>query len=752
MVPGTKNIYKQISKKHIDELSAIYDDFLYIVRQHELACKDDKTDGLASEQMVSISPDSTHYSWEYGPMSVRERQDFKRFINDDVQNGTNAVYVILQYIKEQENMGYSKYFSISPYDMIKVNMPVPSSIERCSVIYPTNGTLDNVTFYVDGQYKLVYKCDNGKNMSIQDAVTNYDMLTSLCVMINITKAFCNNKCTMDKKFQRSSTNICVAERLAVNENVILELLGSFAEKLLSVCREIYNTKHTYQTLQCAQQDGLIQSADDFRDYINLRHFMRHQWDGLDYFGSFDANKAIEHEQYRNNYVNSYLKLCDKTLIQRMKTYLDVLHQMQFIMQKINPYFIVRDQAESNNKFFKRVKSFVMDHIAEDAVKDTTVELNYELFNDKYNRLIKNFYKWLPIVNIKDALTQNPDMVAKINHYNTRSWFLNNFNSADCLVMRYCLMCGHNFDHYKSWEYVRDTGVITSKEYDKWHEYTDFRNLLSHNYFGDTLRKQLRSYEKSFEQDLQILTKKILDKDIKVRKVSSGVCAYLHQNGLLVRLDYNNHNVVSVTNVSGTQNANNNLPRQMLQKPKKIQTEVSPTGIEFGVSGNEIISVKLPIGITINLYNNTINWYDYIRWDASAEQINTLQTDKSQVLTDKNLRVIKYIEKKRKLPVRAGDSLLIGSRQNLLLDSDCRIKEIKSKSLNGNIMCVSFSHKQDGSNVILFADGTKVVQSGKNTAVVHNGKTLTFDNRQEFAATYINPKIILQQAATNEKIH
>jgi len=748
MAQNTEQKYKSITPQQIAQLNAIYNDYLYIVRRHEgLFNAGDISAHLATEQIISHSPDNAHYSWEYGPASINDKQRFEDAVNNDIYPQGNAVYIILHHVKKQENCGYSKYFAIPPYALTDVNMQIPSGIERCSIIYPTNGTLENVEFYVDGKYKIVYNSNDAKNILIRDAIQDYDILSSLCGIINVTKAFCKNKYVMDDKFRKSAEQIYATERLSRNENVILELIGSFAEKILAICREIYGDKlTTYRALKCAEQDGFIQSADDFRDYINLRHFMRHQWDGLDYYGTFDSGQAAEHEKYRNNYINSYLKLCDNTLVQRKKNYINILHQMQFVMQNINPNLMIRDQFESNNKFFKRVKSFVM----QTPGQNITAELNYQITDEKYKKLINNFYKFLPVVDIQEEFEHSPNMQTKIDSYNMRSWFLNTFNSADCMVMRYCLMRGRNLVRNAAWDYIRDTGIITPAEYDLWYNYTDLRKALSHNYFDDALRQQLHDCADKYEQDLQILNQKILSIDIRARKVSPGVCEYLGPDGLLVRLDYNNHCVADVKKITIDCDGKTVVVPQP-QKPSKPEKEVCPNGVEFNMSGNEIINVKLPNGIIINLNTQSIDWDIKTHWNTDNEYFNTLQTDKSKIITDKDLRVTEYTERNRPRPYRAGDSWFLDGRHHIQLDAGCRIKELKFKNFRNKVIQTAFIHKKDGQNLLIFPDGTTVTQFGKQITVTHADKTLTFDNRQDFAATYIEPEMILQQSAQNNNV-
>ena len=106
------------------------------------------------------------------------------------------------------------------------------------------------------------------------------------------------------------------------------------------------------------------------------------------------------------------------------------------------------------------------------------------------------------------------------------------------------------------------------------------------------------------------------------------------------------------------------------------------------------------------------------------------------------------EKNRKKTFRAGDSWFLDGRHLVQLDSGARIKEFKFKNFRNKIIQTMFSHKKDGNNVMIFSDGTTIAQSDVKITIMHNDKILTYDNRQEFASTYITPQTALQQNAEN----
>ena len=325
MTDNNKQIYKSIPQSQIDDLTAIYDDYLYVARMHEQLLQLTSIDELAVSQMEDMHPDYPKLPWQLRDMTAADKKNFADFIDNNVYN-QNKTYIVLQHIKSEENNATPPVFAIPPYIRSIMNMQLPSPIERYTLIYPENSKLGDTEFYIDGHYKAVYTDRDTKDQLLKECLNDQKMLTELCIMVNISENLHKNKFTSEKLFERASMNIFAAEVVATNENIILEILGSFAEKVQSICRDRYNLYDGREALKQAQKEGLIHSAEDFQDYVNIRNFMRHQWETLDELGYFSAIKSYKNETTRAEFLNSYLKLCDKSIVQRMKSYIDILSQ------------------------------------------------------------------------------------------------------------------------------------------------------------------------------------------------------------------------------------------------------------------------------------------------------------------------------------------------------------------------------------------------------------------------------------------
>lgn len=737
MIQDTSNHqYKSITTSQVDELLAIYEDYLFIAREHERLLKLCSKEELALGQMEAMNPGAKDLGWQIVPLTPQEQQEYKDCINNDICNDSKKVFVILDHIKPEENSPFSKFFAIPPQTITSINMMMPSSIERCSFVFNKDEVLGGTEFFIDGLYKAIYTDTKNEDMPIKNFVYDNDTIENLCVIMNVADKFFKNGCVTDDKFEKMSVDVYAEAKIEVNENTILELLGAFAEKLQIICRDIYKPSKKEDELKKAQEDGLIHSYRDFYDYVNIRNLIRHQWDSLDDLVCFNMKQAEENKRTRQRNVKSYLKVFGQSSVQRAKSYIEILHQMQNVIYKIAPNRIIRNPLETNNKFFKRVKEISQ----QNPEMPLSVELNYALTDYKHEALNKNLNKILPWVNVIDDFSNRLAKQDNIDGYYTRSCFLQNFLTVECMVMRHCNLRGCEFEdtekHRKNnqaWQYLRNTGILSHEESNKWQKYSALRNLLSHNYFDDKLRIQLQNQFDDFLNDVQKISDKFIEIGPDVRKTGDNIYEFAHIDGLGIELDIKNHKV---------------LRKFRTTQQKETPQEFHFDGTEIKLFGDKIIGVKFSNGININLKQPHINLFDCVKLYKTDNLLYVLQTDKSKMFIDNNLRVVKYTEKNRNQPFYPGDNLLIDYRHSVLLDSGCRIKEIKIKDIKNNILRTTFGHTKEGGILISLPYEISVVQSSTGTSVMHNGMTLDVNNCQEFIKAYNTKQNILQQNLQN----
>lgn len=757
MEKHTDKKFNPIPMHQINKLTAMYDDYLYSVRQHEQWLNSSNVADLEFFQKLDMYQGAYfNFPWHIEPLTLSERQHFTDFINEDIHENTGKAYILLEHINPRRNHKHDMYCVPDPYKVALISPALPSQIERHTVIYPKEGSLQNLEFYVGGFYKATYLRGEDDNSTLDDTLNSPLMYQELQILGEVVKDLEKNRGHVDEnEFQQIVSKTYAEMQTHDAENQILELLGSFAEKIQSLCCERYCEPNRQAALNLAQEEDIIHSADDFHDYMNIRNLMQHQWDTLEQLGNFDDAKAKKLSYTRLHRVKSYLKLCDKPIHERLNFYLDVLHQMQPIISKFNPNRIIRGLEESNEEFIQRVQTAYR----QKPKAALFVELNYPLTDNNRNILLKNLQKTCPSIKITDNFSEyNNNFEHLTNDYDNRSMFLTGYRLIECQLMNYCLMRGQDISGYEAWTYAKDQGIISEQDYKKWcndgqrtrsyfgkknwDNYGKLRNTLSHEYYNADLRDYLRQIEEPFIQDMNVILNKIQEADSQAKWISKGVREFTHKDGLVIQLDYLNHKISDKTeeNKADTKDVTG------------IEPETYPNGIEYILSKNDekILAVKFPNGIEINMEAQSISWDNQAHLYMDAGTFNVLQTKKSKVFTDKRYSVTDYIEENASLPVYKSSSLYIDNLHRAIINDNGVLTKFQFKTDDNRVLQTNFITTKNNETVILLGQMINVVQSGKEITVFQGNQALTYENRQEFAAAYTNNKmqIALQAAKRN----
>ena len=740
MTNNNNNIYKPFSVAQINELTAIYDDFLCAVRLNEHLLKYAQAYDLAYSQLENMALDEQGWPWLPTLITKKEKQQFDDFIDNNTSNDETKVFVILRHIDSNQKASKAPFFTAPPFVLKSANMELPSAIERCHLGFSKNATLGDVEFIIGGYYKLIWIGQKRRDEPIINILKDQDLYTQFCVSLHLAERLAKSANNLEDDTERVTAHILSAEMTIKNENVILETMASFVEKFQSILRDRYNlpqNKKDDTAFLMAQEEGLIHSAKDFQDYINIRNFIRHQWDTLDGFGCFGVEKSAENVKKRADYAKSYLTFCDvskTTNIQREKIYVNALHQMQHIIRQINPNRIIREIPESNSKFVQRAKAVYAEN------KNIEVELNRPLLDDKHYPLSKAINKLLPNVKIIDDKDQTIDKIEYISWYLDRSCFLEVLLSVECELMRHCLTRGHDLQKLSAWKYAENIGILSHEEFLKWQKYILLRNQLSHNYFDENLREKLREIDADFKKDVESLTEKISeDRGPGVRKDKDDCFTAAHKDGLVVQVDFQKYNISRFSTVSKP---------YRLGTPKK---ESYPNGVEFYLIAKALVGMKTPGGVNITLYNQSISWDADTVWYKNGKNNGyVFETPHSRLVTDNNLKVVEFIKNGKQQPFAENDKLFVGENHKIVLDDVGRIKKFRFKNANNEVVYTLFSHAKCGYNTILLNDGTNILQSGPEFVITHGGKTMLFDELQDFAASYDCVSKEIQRNQTQDK--
>lgn len=723
-----------ITQNQIDELSAIYDDYLFAVRQYESMLQKAPVINLAVYQMERLYNDQKpDFPWKIEFLEADEKSEYEDFLQEKIHNNTGHAYISLQHTNPSEDSSQPINYIPPAYMHDTMDMKLPAAVERYTIVYPKEGKIGKTDFFIDGWFKAKYIRQDSKEAPIYESFSDEKIKTEFRILVNLIESARRNKDRLEAKFKGFAYNVFADESIAPFENNILEILSSFAEKTQAICKDIYGQNDRISALKSAERDGFILSADVFVDYSNIRNLMRHQWDTMDELGYFRLEASEKNSVVRAEYLESYRKLCDKTPVQRMKSYVSVLPQLQHIMRQIRPKIFIRDLDESNNKFAAKLKEYSRQSPEDEIV----VELNYPLESDKYKSLNKNLHKILPQIQVKDEYKSGDGFEYMEEDYQRRSWFLHAYHSLECKMMAYCMSRGKNLNNKAAWDYFTQRGIISQAESKKWKAYSKLRNILSHNHYTPALRQKLRNIENIYEKDLNSLETKLIKMYPNMRWVKKGVYEYVHQDGLRVVLDINNRQVILNPQAKIIpdlkQKGKIDIPQEKRKKDEK-NIETFDNGAEVLLSGNKIIEFKTPEGVKINFEKRRINWSVDVQLLANAENFNVLQTSNYKLFTDKRLHISRFLEKNREQPIRSGDVCIMEYKHRAVVGRDRSLKEFTYKDAQNNLIKSSFGKIND--NVFMaFSDGTRIIFQENGLCVVRGDKILSYENRREFIETY-----------------
>jgi hypothetical protein len=219
------------------------------------------------------------------------------------------------------------------------------------------------------------------------------------------------------------------------ENVLLSTLGTVAEECNMALKDLHGKKRdTY--LYHAEKKGIIPSASQFQEYLNIRNLMHHQKVSLEGMSCFNTEGLEQNQSMRKRYMTSYQKMCEKKLADRIDSYQAVIKDISPLVEDINPNLFVRANNESNSKFIARIKEFA--HKNPD--KKIYVQTNYRTKKDKIESIFKTLSKIAPNAEIIDRPPENnKEFMSLLRNYLYRNHYLELFQEVEHNIVRYCLL-------------------------------------------------------------------------------------------------------------------------------------------------------------------------------------------------------------------------------------------------------------------------------------------------------------------------
>jgi len=647
------------------------------------------------EYGVEINQIKTHtFPWNINLTNDNEKQLFEQIsVVDYDEYNLPYAFVGVDYTFEDKKDRKSFISLPSVLQSHSDVVLLPDLYEHFIVAYKNDAKLKDTSFIIDGQYKVDYNWDCG-DIKLQDAVSSIEFLEKLKTVIALTASLDKYKETFDYKAFSIISEGLASRYVKPLETVILNSLARVSE----ISRSVLQNKFSVKTFKDAEKHNLITSAARFDDYINIRHLLHHQFDGLSGFGYFSYGKQTSLTDKRWRYLQSYAKICGGKMFDRVKAYIDSIDDFRPLVQRLYPNLLSRNKNESNSKFITRIK----DYKNQNSNDRLIIELNYWSKDSNNLKLMKTVNKLFPEANIIDAPNTGFDTLSKeLDDYALLTSFLKNTNDLEGYMSFACLSYGQNLLAKKATKFLEEKNVIDRKTSEKLQKYRIMRNKLSHELFTAKQAENLKSSLDDFLQTYTLVVDNIEKNIPEGVQTEVGIFRFTHGDGLVVDIDFDNRKILSIKDKDG-----NNLKPKIEEKERRLNPYFSDgTYIDYKKQqvifyDNSILNFK-----SDNLYCLTIN--------------NPHSRQTANILMDKKFKVKKYILNGREISVSKGDIRSDVSSYIIRFDKNKHLEKIIHKTSDNERKSLNFC---DGNNsYIVLTDGKKIDCSTGTPDVMVNYK-------------------------------
>ena len=723
------------------KLLDVYKEYTKLARIFEQTFKNRGTKNIAIHQLNSMTPhqqDDKYFPWKLDDCTEEE----KNYYQDIVQNSNtsqhhpNYCYVSIEQINKDTDNSHVIYASPANYRMVGKNNLLPSMVERFILTYEKNEEFNGINFIINGKYLAKYSgYQSFENItdSLNDKtfVPNLSCLMGLVARLNDEKiANYSSKELSDIGFEALASEFSIPY-----EQVIQGVQSNLTELTHALIKEIHYKRYFDNYMKKAEEDGLIRSASEFQNLINIRHFLSHQLETMDGFGRFTNGDNNQNKSIRKRYLESYNNIYDKPLIQRIDTYVELSNVFKNLVEGLNPNFFIRQSQESNSKFITRIKNYLKNN----PNTPILVEMNYSHNNDKKDALYKNLKKIAPTAEIIDDFTNfkyDEAFLDRICNYNLRTRYLTTFQELEREISEYFLFNGQNYSPKECWKILSKNKILTKEEDQKFTEYRILRNALSHEILDDQLNKKLNENIEEFIRTTRNLEKRLAkEKPKNITHHKDNIYIITHDNQKKVYIDIVEKKVIDVEeNSTDTDKAK---PKAKKTPAKGYYTEEYPNGCAISLKGTSILYCRTPSGFVINPEKQSIIFPDGSKIFLSGKETNCfIFANKDKVITDKKMKILNLILNGKSVNISKNEQLNIGSNQQIKTNKDKQISTI-IQTLNSNIKQNILIQTQENDIVISFSDGLKWTIGSNTNEITCNNQPLNYQERKKFALSFNN---------------
>lgn len=772
------------------DLLAVYRDYISLVRNLEQVVRRYKPLNLANYQITRLyEGEVIDNPWEVEEISPEARRAYADFIaNKSPERGAHYCFVSVNYTSAQLRSEEPGIFS-TPEDfaVYSAGNSLPARIERYVAAYEKGETLEDARFVISGRWLMKYNHD-AKGKTLADAFADEWIEKRFQSMLDVLALLPPEKSRYSEKdVETAQTEALSSALIAPFENVLLSSLAALSEESNGIMRELFGRRAGQNYMAQAESEGLLPSAAAFQDCLNIRHLMHHQWDTLDGIGKFNERETVKNVSVRRRYLDSYCRLCDRPLLERLDAYVGTAKSFAPLVSALNPDLLIRGENESNSKFVARIKEYARAN-PEAAL---LVETNYPYGSDKKEALIKNVAKLFPSAAVIDRSGMDIDgFLERVAGYLYRKNYLEVFQQIEYKMSQFCLFNGKNVQPSAAWAYFRNKKMLSAEEAERWAEFKQLRNDLSHKYLDAALSARLEKLCAAFMQAAIILEDRIDAASPVVSLQEGNVYRAVHKDGRIVDIDYAERRILSVSRITDTSAANrspapvsdnaghlrpsaaassrpsesrvpdNSRPsdirntaeaktRSERRMPNRSRTgssktpsssrrpyiEEYPNGISIAVAGTDVVSCRLANGVLVHLQKGRVDAPDgsKLYLNGSERCFLTLKGG-VKLITDRRFQVLNYIVSGRSVSIAKNETMKFPNGHGISLDNRGFLNCEEFSGTGGAI--VRLFYKTDARQSSLrFSDGTAISLSSGGIRVFHADRELTYRTRKAFAESY-----------------
>lgn len=772
------------------DLLAVYRDYISLVRNLEQVVRRYKPLNLANYQITRLyEGEVIDNPWEVEEISPEARRAYADFIaNKSPERGAHYCFVSVNYTSAQLRSEEPGIFS-TPEDfaVYSAGNSLPARIERYVAAYEKGETLEDARFVISGRWLMKYNHD-AKGKTLADAFADEWIEKRFQSMLDVLALLPPEKSRYSEKdVETAQTEALSSALIAPFENVLLSSLAALSEESNGIMRELFGRRAGQNYMAQAESEGLLPSAAAFQDCLNIRHLMHHQWDTLDGIGKFNERETVKNVSVRRRYLDSYCRLCDRPLLERLDSYVGTAKSFAPLVSALNPDLLIRGENESNSKFVARIKEYARAN-PEAAL---LVETNYPYGSDKKEALIKNVAKLFPSAAVIDRSGMDIDgFLERVAGYLYRKNYLEVFQQIEYKMSQFCLFNGKNVQPSAAWAYFRNKKMLSAEEAERWAEFKQLRNDLSHKYLDAALSARLEKLCAAFMQAAIILEDRIDAASPVVSLQEGNVYRAVHKDGRIVDIDYAERRILSVSRITDTSAANrspapvsdnaghlrpsaaassrpsesrvpdNSRPSDIRntaeakthserRMPNRSRTgssktpsssrrpyiEEYPNGISIAVAGTDVVSCRLANGVLVHLQKGRVDAPDgsKLYLNGSERCFLTLKGG-VKLITDRRFQVLNYIVSGRSVSIAKNETMKFPNGHGISLDNRGFLNCEEFSGTGGAV--VRLFYKTDARQpAVRFSDGTAISLSSGGIRVFHADRELTYRTRKAFAESY-----------------